>query len=609
MHARLANAIFALLVVAGTTAIAWSAWSAWLDPVTTEPRVNSVGVFLPPDAAPPEYQVFTSFKAENRYLDMSTSHYQVVGHDYALVNEPLVRMDRNYNLLPAASTRWEVSSDGLTWAFHLQPDLIFADGHPLTAYDFEDTFKRWADPNTGFDLEWYYRSIRNWGAVVAGRLPLDSLGVRALDDHTIAFTTDNPTPYAPLLLTFSWVTPSHLFEKHGPGWSTRPETLMGSGPFRLVEWSKLDRIVLEPNPHYRGPHKPYLERVVTKLFNAAVPPPMLSSYEAGDADHVILSNQAEINRVKTDSMLRDQLDTYMAFGTTYLMMDTFKPPFNDLRVRQAFSHAIDTDALVDSALRGIAVPAVAMLPDGFPAASPRELAPIQRYDPILARERLAEAGYPGGRGFPQTVMWIRGTNLQGGQAPQAVQAMLKQNLNIDIDVQNSEAKLFMETMYEGNIAFAMIPYGYDYLDPSNLLGIWLSTGRHAWYDERFESTMDIANHLIGDPTRRMALYRKAERILVEDVAGVFLWHRLHNELWKPYLRTEALERNDRGGYAIRVDKMLNLSTTLYVTKEVVNGGAGKDRSLGIWHWLFGSSGPGSIGSHRNVVTTPESSLP
>lgn len=609
MHARLASAICAMLAVTGTTAIAWSAWAAWLDPDRSESRVNSVGVLLPPDAAPLEYQVFTSFKAENRYLDMATSHYQVVGHDYALVNEPLVRMDRNYNMLPAAATRWEVSDDGLTWTFYLQPDLIFADGHPLTAYDFEDTFKRWADPATGFDLEWFYRSIKHWGAVVAGKLPLDSLGVKALDDHTIAFATEDPTPYLPLILTFSWVTPSHLYEKHGPGWSTRPETLMGSGPFRLVEWSKLDRIVLEPNPHYRGPHKPYLERVVTKLFNAAVPPPMLSSYEAGDTDHVILSNQAEINRVRTDSRLRDQLDTYMAFGTTYLMMDTFKPPFNDLRVRQAFSHAIDNDDLVGSALRGIAVPAATMLPDGFPAANPRELGPIQRYDPVRARQLLSEAGYPDGRGFPHTVMWIRGTNLQGGEAPQAVQAMLKHNLSIDVGVQNTEAKLFMETMYQGNIAFAMIPYGYDYMDPSNLLGIWLSTGRHAWYNERFESIMAFANHLIGDPARRIALYHEAERILVEDVAGIFLWHSQYNELWKPYLRAEALERNDRGGYAIRVDKMLNLSTTLYVTRDVLEDGDDPDRNEGLRHWLFGSSGPGSFGSYRYAETTSETSLP
>ena len=582
MLARLTAVLVLLVMVVSVVTVI-----ALQEQEVTGVYINSVGVRLPPDAAPLEYQVFTSFKPENRFLDMATSHYQVISHDYALVNEPLVRVDRNYNLIPAAATHWDVSEDGLTWTFYLQPDLIFADGHPLTACDFEDTFKRWADPTTGFDFEWYYRTIKNWGAVVSGQMPLDSLGVRTIDDHTIAFTTEQPTPYAPLILSFSWVTPTHLFEKYGAGWSTKPETLLGSGPYRLAEWTKLDRIVLEPNPQYRGPHKPYLERVVSKLFSPAAQPPMLSSYEAGDVDHVVLNNQAEIKRVKTDPVLRHQLDTYVEFGTTYLMMDTFNPPFNDPRVRQAFSHAIDKEALINSALREIAAPAASMMPQGFPAADPEGLASIQRYDPVLARQRLAEAGYPDGRGFPPMKMWIRGATLQGGITPEAVQAMLKQNLNVEIGVQNTEAKVFMEALYEDAIPFAMVPYGYDYLDPSNLLGIWLSSGRHAWYNESFESLMAIANQMVDDPDKRITLYQQAEHFLVDDVAGVFLWHPLRNELWKPYLRAEALERNDKGSYALRIDKLLNLSTTMYVTNEVLKKPNDLDNTRGLWQWLFG----------------------
>ena len=95
---------FAVLTAA---CMACAAALAWPDTDSPAPYTNSIGIPLPPDAAPPEYQVFTSFKAENRYLDMATSHYQVIGHDYALVNEPLVRMDRNYNLLPGAAARWQ----------------------------------------------------------------------------------------------------------------------------------------------------------------------------------------------------------------------------------------------------------------------------------------------------------------------------------------------------------------------------------------------------------------------------------------------------------------------------------------------------------------------
>ncbi|MYK97288.1 MAG: hypothetical protein F4014_00325 [Gemmatimonadetes bacterium] len=276
--------------------------------------VNSVGVTLPPDAAPPEHQHLRTFELNNRFMDRAVSSYQKI-FGFAITNEPLTRVDRDFNLLPAAATHWEVTEDGLTWIFYLQQDLIFGDGRPVTAYDYEDSFHRWADPKTGFDFEWYYRPIKNWGEVVAGRMPLDSLGVEALDEHTIAFTTTQPTPYAPELLNYSWVTPTHLFEKYGPAWSTRAETHMGSGPFRLKEWTINDRIVLEPSPTYRGPNKPFLERITAQLFNAAAQPPYLAAYEAGEVDYIVLSNQAEINRVKSNRALTDHMNTYVDYQT------------------------------------------------------------------------------------------------------------------------------------------------------------------------------------------------------------------------------------------------------------------------------------------------------
>ena len=546
-------------------------------------RVNSVGVTLPHDAAPASMQHLRTFELNNRYMDRATSSYQKV-FGFALTNEPLTRVDRDFNLLPAAATHWEVTEDGHTWVFHLQQDLVFGDGRPVTAYDYEDSFRRWADPKTGFDFEWYYRPIKHWGEVVAGRMPLDSLGVEALDRHTIAFTTTVPTPYAPELLNYSWVTPTHLFEKYGAAWSTRPETHMGSGPFRLKEWTINDRIVLEPSPTYRGPNKPYLERITAQLFNAAAEPPYLAAYEAGEVDYIMLSNQAEINRVKSNPELSGHLNTYVDFQTYYLMMDTYNPPFNDLRVRQAFGHAVDQASLMNSALRDIGLPASAMSPPGFPAANSEALASIQRYDPDLARRRLAEAGYPDGRGFPAVSMWLRGETIVNATAAEAVQAMLKQSLNIDVGVRNVERKVFTETMNAREITLALIPYRYDYVDASNLLTLWLSNGRHPWRNERFEERVLRANVLVGDPDRRNTLYQEAEEILVRDVGGVFLWHTLINEMWRPYVRGAAIETNRWGYKAWRGNQMLNLMPTLYISEDVPDA-THSDEPAGFWEWL------------------------
>ncbi|MCY4546372.1 MAG: ABC transporter substrate-binding protein, partial [Gemmatimonadetes bacterium] len=114
-------------------------------------QVNSVGVTLPADAAPPEHQHLRTFELNNRFMDRATSSYQKI-FGFALTNEPLTRVDRDFNLLPAAATHWEVTEDGHTWIFHLQRDLVFGDGRPATAYDYLSSFRRWADPKTGFDF-------------------------------------------------------------------------------------------------------------------------------------------------------------------------------------------------------------------------------------------------------------------------------------------------------------------------------------------------------------------------------------------------------------------------------------------------------------------------
>ncbi len=165
----------------------------------SEPVINSVGIQLPPDAAPVEHQVLTRFELDNRYMDRATAiSKQAFG--VGLVAEPLTRIDGDFNLIPAAATHWEVTEDGYTWIYYIQPGLIFADGHPLTAYDYEATFRRWANPATGFDWQWYFQPIKNWNEVVGGRMPVDSVGAHALDEHTLAFTTGRPMPYLPMLL-------------------------------------------------------------------------------------------------------------------------------------------------------------------------------------------------------------------------------------------------------------------------------------------------------------------------------------------------------------------------------------------------------------------------
>lgn len=527
--------------------------------------VNSIGIPLPSDAAPPEEQVFVSFAEDKTYMERFRTVYKGTAGMY-LIAEPLIRVDHNFDLLPAAAERWEVSDDGLIWTFYLRRGMVFSDETPLNAHDYVYTFRRGASPDNAYDAEWYYRSIKNWGAVVAGQKPLEALGVQALDDLTLQVTTEDPAPYLPALLSFSWVSPRHAIEKYGDTWSTRPETSVSSGPYMLKEWSKGNRIVLALNPAYRGGARPYLERIIYKLFVMAAQPPFFPAYEAREVDYTDLTTQAQVARVQTDPRLHKQLNSYTDFATYYLTFDTYHSIFKNRRIRQAFSHAIDRNALCKSALKHFGVPAYAMMPSGFPAASEAQFASIQRYDPDLARRYLAEAGYPNGEGFPVQEMWLRNEGPVQRTAAEAIQEMLKRVLNIRVEVRNMEAKVFMDALNAHILPLAMVPYQYDYVDPSSLLNIWMSNGRHAWKNDLFDRLLRQANAYVGPKEERTRLYQQAEQVLIEDVGAVFLWHPQVNQLWRPSLISHVLEVNRHGQRAWRGDQLQNLSITMYVKK-------------------------------------------
>ena len=372
-------------------------------------------------------------------------------------------------------------------------------------------------------------------------------------------------PYLPQLMTFSHVTPRQAVEKYGNTWSTRADTYISSGPFMLESWRKTDRVVVRANPEYHGPAQPYLERIVYRLFIPSSPPPYLAAYQADEVDYIPVAGQAELARVLSDPILKNELHPYPEFATYYLVLNTDVPPFNDKRMRQAISHAIDRNALMVSALRGVASPAWSMLPMGFPGGDPERLREIQRYDPVLARQLLAEAGFPEGRGAPPLEMWLRDEGPVQRTAAEAIQAMLRRNLGIPVSIRNMERKTFMDELNSHRLVFGLTSYLYDFYDPGSLLNLWRSNGRHTWRNDAFDRLMAEASGIVDDPVRRIDLYQQAERRLVEDVAGVFLWHPRVNGLWKSHIRGEALTTNRFGYRAWRHDGLMQLTSTLYVT--------------------------------------------
>jgi len=547
-----------------------------------EPAAGGIlnGVTLPDDAAPADQQVFiTHYDNTGNFttLDFWESVYKRGGWSADLLTEPLVRINKNFEIVPAAATEWSVDSSGLVWTFKLDPNLIWSDDTPLTADDFVATFRYGADPKHAWDFTWFFGGvIKNWDDVVAGKMPVDQLGVKAVDAHTFQLETQSPAPYIPAMMLYSQALQKKALEAHGGLYNSDPATSVSDGPFILKEWRKGDRVILEANPKYKGKNKPFIQKVI--VIGAATSTDF-ASYQAGEVDFVGGGNlsPADNDIIAADPDLSKEVHPhYGDFRTHYLFFDTKNPPFDNLKVRQAISHVIDRDALIKQIIKpSQGIPAYSFLMPGFPAANSEGLKDIQNYDPAKAKQLLSEAGYPDGKGFPKLTLWLRNEPPVRQAMAQAIAASIKQNLGIDVEVSQKETKTFMDALNAKptQVQFGMVSYGFDFLDPYNMLGVWLGGGRHNWNNAQYDEMVKKAASFTGDPAERVKMFQEAEKLLVSDVPAVFIYHQTVGDLYKPYLKGSELEPDKNGFAAIHWPGYANFSTlvgSMYISKDVGN---------------------------------------
>jgi ABC-type oligopeptide transport system substrate-binding subunit len=490
------------------------------------------------------------------------------------MTEPLVRINKNFEIVPAAAQSWSADPTGTIWTFKLDPNLMWSDDTPVTADDYVATFRYGADPQHAWDFAWFYQGvIKNWDDVVAGKVPVDQLGVSAVDPHTFQVTTQQAAPYLPAMMLYSQSLQKKALEAHGGLYNSDPATSVSDGPFILKEWRKGDRVILEANPKYKGTNKPYIQRLVSIGMS---PSAMLAAYQAGEIDYVAgaFLSPADNDLVSADPSLTKEVHPhYGDFRTDYLFFDEQNPPFNNLKVRQAFSHVIPRDDIIKQILKPTqAIPAYSFLMPGFPASNSEGLKDIQSYDPAMAKQLLADAGYANGQGFPKVTLWLRNEAPVRQAMAQAIAASIKQTLGVDVEVSNKETKTFTDAMNAKptQIQFGMVAYGFDFLDPYNMLSVWIGSGRHNWMNSQFDDEVKKAASFTGDPAQRTQMFQDAEKLLVSDVGGVFIDHRTVADLYKPYLKGSELEPDKNGYAALHWPSYANMSTlvgSLYISKD------------------------------------------
>ncbi len=523
---------------------------------------NAVGKVMPADAAPVDRQVFRFLNDEPTNLDIGLAIYEVGG--IVFLFERLTMLDHNNRVIPGAASEWSASEDQSKWTFKLRAGARWSDGRPVTAHDFAYSYRRMLDPASGSGYAFFYYDIKGARAFNTGQnTDPNSVGVYAADDMTLVIETEGPCPYLPMIAAFftSIPVPRWQVEKFGPRWAS-DEHVVSNSSYKVENWRIGQDLVLSLDPNYNGPVKGYFAEIHSIFRNRGNTG--LLSYENDELD-LVQVDVRDLTRIEGDPSLKKELHKYMDFNAIYLFFRTREGLFSDNRVRRAFSHAIDRDALCDIVLKGTALPAYTMLPPGFPGYSGDVLKEIQRFDPERARRLLAEAGYPGGRGFPSMDIWLR-NEPHRIMAAEAVSGMLANTLGIRVGVRNMEPRVYSEAMSQYRIDLSLIPFQYDFPDPHNLLGmVWHSqpvgAGRHDWANPAFDRLVEEAARET-DAERRLGMYREAERILVSEAGGVFLYHDYFLQLRKP--RLAGWEKDAMGQEPFFIDN--STMTDLYIRR-------------------------------------------
>jgi peptide/nickel transport system substrate-binding protein/oligopeptide transport system substrate-binding protein len=530
------------------------------------------------DAAPPEKQILrvASDPTIAKVLDFYEMVYGRPGIA-DVFSEPLVRLSKNFKVVPGAATSWTNSEDGKTFTFTLDQNLMWSDGNPVTAADYVKTFQYSADPEHAWDFTWFWDgNIVNYAECMAGTVPLEELGVKmGANEYEVIFTTVEPSPYLPAKLLYSLPLSKAALETTGPFYNTNPETAVSSGPFIIEEWVRDQVLTYKRNEAYTGQLQVPLQKIQIKF---AAPATYFTMYDSGEIDYMTDPAPAELKLVESDPDKASEIHQGVGdFACLYFFFDVTTAPWDNLQVRQAFSHVIDRDAMKQQIWTSQANPAPSFLAPGFPASNTEGLADIQKFDPDLGKQLLEQAGYPNGEGFPKITMQVRGGGTPMEVATTTAYAsMLKEHLNIDVEVQTIDRTAFYDQMNAKptEISFGWVSYGMDYFDASNMLGVWLSGGRHSWSNADYDAKVNEATTFLGDEAERTAMFQEAEKILVEDVPAVFTYFVTPIQLVKPYLTGPALEADENGIAAVHWPGFTTMSTVfpeLYIRNDVPEG--------------------------------------
>lgn len=476
-----------------------------------------------------------ALEAEPASLDPAMTTGLAEANVQAELFEGLTRLDRDNQPQPALAERWDISPDGKTYTFHLRPGITWSDGTPITAHDFVYSWMRVIDPAVASPNAYMMFIIDGAEAFSKKQGSAEDVGIKAPDDRTLQVRLKNPTAYFLNLTSFHcyYPVPEALVRANPDTWAANAGGFVGCGPFTLEKWIHSSEITVKKNPAYWDAghvRSDYLDFPISESQSTR-----LTLVESGQANMMVEPPPAEQQRLESLGLY--QVAPYL--GTYYYVFNTQKAPFDDVRVRKAFALAMKREGLVKHIVRGRKEAAYAWVPPGMknPATGQdfrKEGGNLQEENAEQAQQLLKEAGYDESHQPEVTILF--NTNEMHKAVAEAVQAMWKKNLGVQVELTNQEAKVYLASRTQGNYQVARASWVADYADPMTFLDVFADEDNDAQYHN--EAYLDRVRKAKEekDPGLRMQYMHQAEQILFDDCVLIPIYYTTQPFVVQPYVK-------------------------------------------------------------------------
>lgn len=449
--------------------------------------------------------------------------------------EGLITFDQQQNLIPGYAESWTISTDKKTYTFHLRDNIKFSDGSSITANDFVYSFRRLVDPVTNANYNYLLANVVGGQDVIAGKLPLEALGVIALDNKTVEIKLSNPDNnfLAILAMPNLSVVKQATIEKYKEKW-TKPENMVSSGAYKLVDYIALNEVTEEKNPNYYDADKVKINRVM--LFPISDRSSSLSQYKTGEIDmtHSLPSDQ--VKAIKKEYIKTGQYRDVATEANVYYDFNLKNPLFKNIKLRQALNLAVDRNVLTTKVIQVQPAPLYSIITPTIENGTYKDInynwKTLSNNARIAkARELYKQAGFD--KNKPLTIHILYPSKDM--KIPLAIASMWKQVLGINVIIDPQEWKIFLTSRVKGDFQIAFDSWVADYnaVDTYAELFMCNNEQNHSGYCNADYDKLINQAKLAVNPKDRIRLMKQAITILNNDYPAIPLYQSSFSRLVSP----------------------------------------------------------------------------